>query len=635
MAVVTDQVTLTVDGQSVSVPKGTLILDAAKKLGIDIPIFCSHPKMEPVAVCRMCLVEVEKMPKLQPACAVYVAEGMVVKTTTEKVVGHQKGVLEFLLINHPLDCPICDKGGECPLQDQTFQYGPGASRYTFPKAHFDKAVPLSDKIVLDRERCILCWRCTRFTEEISGERELALIQRGVHTVIGTFNEQPAQSNYQGNWTEICPVGALTSRQYRFISRPWDLDRTPSVCPGCSMGCNIQLDARSNRIGRFQSRENPAVDDGWLCDYGRYSFPHFQRQAQERPRVRRDGRLQEVGYEEAIAFTAEALKRATGRVAGWASPASTNEELFLFRRLVRDVLQSPHLDHRAGAVLDPEHRSALALDPEPDDVTLPIADIERCDHVVVLGGQDVIEAAPVLQLRLLKGQRRGVTVLRVDAHEGKTALDAVPADAQAVGILATEPHKRQAVDLQDKLARKVKGSVRRLIVTVGPNGRGAKDLGILPHLGPGYVSLNGQAGKGRADWAKADVGALYVHEPSPLHGFIPTAEESIWLETLPLIVFHRFKASPLDEVAHVIIPGHAFTEKDGTVTNMEGRVQRIAAGIDAAAVREDWRVFQGIANRLGAAWSYRATGDITADLVRALPVYAAAERGDRVIWNERR
>ncbi len=282
----TDQVTLTIDGQSVTVPKGTLILDAAKAINIDIPIFCSHPKMAPVAVCRMCLVEVEKMPKLQPACAVYVAEGMVVKTTTEQVGKYQKGVLEFLLINHPLDCPICDKGGECPLQDQTFQYGPGASRFEFQKAHFDKGVPLSDKIVLDRERCILCWRCTRFSEEISGERELALIQRGVHTIIGTFNDEPAQSNYQGNWTEICPVGALTSRQYRFVSRPWDLDRTASICPGCSMGCNIQLDARSNRIGRFQSRENLAVDDGWLCDAGRYSFPQFQRTGRQRRRATR-------------------------------------------------------------------------------------------------------------------------------------------------------------------------------------------------------------------------------------------------------------------------------------------------------------------------------------------------------------
>jgi NADH-quinone oxidoreductase chain G len=624
-AVQTDQVTLTVNGQSVTVPKGTLILDAAKAIGIDIPIFCSHPKMAPVAVCRMCLVEVEKMPKLQPACAVYVADGMVVRTLTDQVNKYQKGVLEFLLINHPLDCPICDKGGECPLQDQTYAYGPGASRYDFEKAHFDKAVPLSDKIVLDRERCILCWRCTRFSEEISGERELALIQRGVHTIIGTFNDEPAQSNYQGNWTEICPVGALTSRQYRFISRPWDLDRTASICPGCSMGCNIQIDARHNRIGRFQSRENVAVDDSWLCDRGRYIFPNFQRAAQERPTIRRNGALEEVSYDEAITFTADALKQAGSQVAGWASPSDTNEELFLFRRLFLDVLKSPHIDHR----------NAVVPDADPDDTTLPIADIERLEHVVVLGGQDVIDAAPVLHLRLFKSQRKGVNVLKVGAGDGKKALDAIPAEAQAVGIVTTEANKKSAVDLQSKLARKIKGTVRRLVVTTGPNGRGAKDLGILPHVGPGYVALNGQAGKGRVEWPGAGLRALYVHESSPLTAFTPTDAESMWLPSLPLVVYHRFKPSPLDERAHVILPGHAFTEKYGTVTNMEGRVQRINAGIDAAWVREDWRAMQDIANRLGAGWGYDSVAEITADLARSLPPYSAAvNKADRVLWSER-
>jgi NADH-quinone oxidoreductase subunit G len=569
-------------------------------------------------------VEVEKMPKLQPACAVYVADGMVVRTVTDQVNKYQKGVLEFLLINHPLDCPICDKGGECPLQDQTYAYGPGASRYDFEKAHFDKAVPLSDKIVLDRERCILCWRCTRFSEEISGERELALIQRGVHTIIGTFNDEPAQSNYQGNWTEICPVGALTSRQYRFISRPWDLDRTASICPACSMGCNIQIDARHNRIGRFQSRENVAVDDSWLCDRGRYSFPNFQRNGQERPKIRRNGALEEVSYEEAIAFAADALKQAGSQVAGWASPSDTNEELFLFRRLFRDVLKSPHLDHR----------HAVVPDADPEDTTLPIADIERLEHVVVLGGQDVIDAAPVLHLRLFKSQRKGVNVLKVGASDGKKALDAIPAEAQAVGIVTTEANKKSAVELQSKLARKIKGTVRRLVVTTGPNGRGAKDLGILPHLGPGYVALNGQAGKGRVEWPGAGLRALYVHDSSPLTAFAPTDAESMWLPSLPVVVYHRFKPSPLDERAHVILPGHAFTEKEGTVTNMEGRVQRINAGIDAAWVREDWRVIADIANRLGAGWAYESVTEITADLARSLPPYAAAvNKADRVLWSE--
>ncbi|HEX3630338.1 MAG TPA: molybdopterin-dependent oxidoreductase, partial [Candidatus Dormibacteraeota bacterium] len=513
----------------------------------------------------------------------------------------------------------------CPLQDQTYQYGPGASRFTFDKAHFDKAVPLSDKIVLDRERCILCWRCTRFSEEISGERELALIQRGVHTIIGTFNDEPAQSNYQGNWTEICPVGALTSRQYRFISRPWDLDRTASICPGCSMGCNIQIDVRNNRIGRFQSRENLAVDDSWLCDHGRFSFPHFQRKGQERPKIRRDDSLEEVSFDEAIAFAADGLKRAGVEAAAWASPADTNEELFLIRKLFRDVLKSPHLDHR---------RAGTVPDSGPDDMTLPIADIERLDYAVLLGGQEVIDAAPVLHLRLFKSQRKGMKLLKVGAGEGKKALEAIPAEAQAVGVLATEANTKAAEELQNGIARKIKGSARRLLVTVGPNGRGAKDLGILPHVGPGYASLNGQAGKGRVEWPGAGLQALYVHESSPLNEFAPNDAESMWLPNLSLLIYHRFKASPLDDVAHVIIPGHAFTEKDGTVTNMEGRVQRVKAAIDAAWVREDWRVLQEIANRLGAGWKYEDVTAITQDLVGAIPPYAAVNQGERVLWGER-
>jgi NADH-quinone oxidoreductase chain G len=620
MAVTTDQVTLTIDGRSITVPKGTLILDAAKKLGIEIPIFCSHPKMEPVAVCRMCLVEVEKMPKLQPSCAVYVAEGMVVRTRTDQVHKYQNGVLEFLLTNHPLDCPICDKGGECPLQDQTYAYGPGASRYDFPKKHFDKAVPLSDKIVLDRERCVLCWRCTRFSEEISGERELALIQRGKHTFIGTFNDEPATSNYQGNWTEICPVGALTARQYRFVSRPWDLDRTASICPGCAMGCNIQVDARHNRVGRFQSRENLAVDDGWLCDFGRYSFPHFQRDGSERPKVRRDGELREVSWEEAIGAAAQLLRDAGGAVAGWASPGSTNEELFLFQKLFREVLQSPHLDHRAGVPVE---------DSEPDDMTLPIADLERCDHVVVLGGQEVIDAAPVLHLRLFKSQRHGVKVLRL--HDAGAALEAIPAEAQAVGILATPGQKREAEQLQNQLAKKIKGSVRRLVVPRGPNARGAEDLGLLPHRGLARRALDGRAGKGRGEWERARLEAAYILETSPLHPFEAGEAELQWLRSLHGMVLQRFKPSPLDEVASVILPGRAWTEKAGTTTNMEGRVQRVRQAIDAAAVPDDWMTIQRVAQTLGGEWMYADLDGVFEDLLKALPSYEVARRGERVLW----
>jgi predicted molibdopterin-dependent oxidoreductase YjgC len=247
---------------------------------------------------------------------------------------------------------------------------------------------------------------------------------------------------------------------------------------------------------------------------------------------------------------------------------------------------------------------------------------------------VIDAAPVLHLRLFKSQRKGVNVLRVGAADVKRAADAIPIEAQAVGVLATEVNKKAAVDLQARLAKKVKGSVRRLLVTTGPNGRGAKDLGVLPHLGPGYASLNGQSGKGRVEWPGAGLEAVYVHESSPLNGFTPTDAESMWLPTLSLVIFHRFKPSPLDEMAHVIIPGHAFTEKDGTVTNMEGRVQRIRKGIDAETVWDDWRVFQALANRLGAAWTYDSVSGITSDLIRSLPPYGAAvNTADRVLWSE--
>src|SRR5207244_913919 len=242
-------------------------------------------------------------------------------------------------------------------------------------------------------------------------------------------------------------------------------------------------------------------DGRRCDAGRYSFPQCQRTAQDRPQIRRDGKLERVTYDEVIAFTADALKESGRQVAGWASPAASNEELFLFQRLFREVLASSNLDHR----------SAVLEDAEPDDMTLPIADLERCDYVVVLGGQEVIDAAPVLHLRLFKSERRGVKVLKIDAEQGARAREWVPADAQAVGILATVSHKKEATDLQAALGKKVKGSVRRLLVVRGPNGRGANDLGILPNFRPGYEGLNGQSGKGRAEWGKGGIGAAYIFE----------------------------------------------------------------------------------------------------------------------------
>ena len=391
------RVEVTIDGRSLRVPKGTLVWDAATQAGIHVPVYCAHPKMEPVAVCRMCLVHIEKFPKLQPACATQVSDGMVVTTQSEPVAKAREGVLEFLLLNHPLDCPVCDRGGECDLQDFAFRYGPPTSRFPITeKVHSAKGVPLSKHIELDQERCILCWRCTRFYDEITGEKELVLQQRGVHTSIATFESRPLSSDFQGNLPEVCPVGALTHREYRFESRPWDLQRSKSIFAECSYGCNVNVDCRDFEIKRFASRDNPMVDDMWLCDRGRYSFERWNSPAGTEDRVRRprDGK-KDVGLDDALAAAAKQLQRVRdkdggGAIAVLGSAESTNEELWLLQRIARELLQTGNLDHRLGD----------SREVDPDEASLGIAEIEECAEVLVLGDEPEANA-PVLTLRLRK------------------------------------------------------------------------------------------------------------------------------------------------------------------------------------------------------------------------------------------
>ncbi|MGH2487418.1 MAG: 2Fe-2S iron-sulfur cluster-binding protein, partial [Ktedonobacterales bacterium] len=266
-----EEVNVTIDGRAVSVPKGSVIWAAARKLGIEVPIYCYHPKMDPLGACRMCFVEVEKMPKLATACTTVVAEGMVVRTDTPNVRKGRRGTLEFLLINHPLDCPICDKGGECDLQDFTLRYGPGASRFDLSKRHFVKPIPVSANILLDRERCIACQRCVRFTQDVAMENGLIMEQRGFRTEVGVDPDAPFDSIFSGNVVEMCPVGALTAKSYRFTTRPWELKRTASVCGNCAVGCNVLVDVRVDKALRQYSRANDSVDDGWLCDRGRWGL----------------------------------------------------------------------------------------------------------------------------------------------------------------------------------------------------------------------------------------------------------------------------------------------------------------------------------------------------------------------------
>src|SRR5919206_2793544 len=303
-----DLVTLTIDGREVKAPKGTLVVEAAKTVGIEIPIFCYHPKLKPVGACRMCLVEIEKMPRLQTACTTPVADGMVVRSNSPGAIAAQNGVIELLLANHPLDCPICDKGGECPLQDNAFKYGLGYSRMTEEKRHLDKAFPLSDRIVLDRERCIMCYRCVRFQSEIAGDEALAAVDRGGESEIGVLEGDSFDSPFSGNTIELCPVGALTSRQYRFKARPWDLQRTQSICAGCAVGCGIEIHARDGQILRLWGRDVREVNDSWLCDYGRFdTLPALPEKRLTQPLVRQGGTLQPATWDAAYARAAEVLR----------------------------------------------------------------------------------------------------------------------------------------------------------------------------------------------------------------------------------------------------------------------------------------------------------------------------------------
>jgi len=415
---------LTIDDIPVAVPPGTLVWAAAKQIGIEIPIYCYHPKMPPLGACRMCFVEIEKVPKPpQTACTTPVSEGMVVHTNTEKVLKARKGTLEFLLINHPLDCPICDKGGECDLQDFTMRHGPGGTRFNLYKRHYPKPIAVSDRVMLDRERCILCQRCTRFSSEISMDNGLVMISRGFRMEVGTAPDHAFDSVFSGNTVEMCPVGALTATKYRFKGRPWDLKRTPSVCNNCSVGCNARVDVRVDKIMRLMSRTNDDIDDGWLCDRGRWDFDFVnssQRLRTPLMRLRRTEQLEPATWNEALFFIASRLtsiidKQGPQAVGGIGSTRTTNEEAYLFQKLLRQVIGSPNVDHYHGHFPGPRD----PLTGKPWLMSNSIAEIERASHIVLIAA-DPYQYQPILDLRIKKAMKAGAKIYIVNSAE--TELD---------------------------------------------------------------------------------------------------------------------------------------------------------------------------------------------------------------------
>src|SRR5258708_6778128 len=343
---------LTIDDIRGGVRAGRVGWEAAQEVGIEIPIYCYHPKMPPLGACRMCFVEIEKVPKPpQTACTTPVSEGMVVHTKTEKVLKARRGTLEFLLINHPLDCPICDKGGECDLQDFTLRHGPGGTRFDLHKRHYPKPIPVSDRVMLDRERCILCQRCTRFSSEISMDNGLVMISRGYKMEVGTAPDHAFDSIFSGNTVEICPVGALTATAYRFKARPWELKHIPSVCNNCSVGCNARIDVRVDKIMRLMSRTNDEIDDGWLCDRGRWGFEFVNSPQRLRtPLVRPDGKLEPATWDQAFYLIASQFRNIAARhgakaIGGIGSTPNPQEETILFQQVLRGAAGKPHIHHQ--------------------------------------------------------------------------------------------------------------------------------------------------------------------------------------------------------------------------------------------------------------------------------------------------
>ncbi len=406
-----DQVTLTIDDIKVTVPAGTLVVDAAKAAGIDIPVFCSHPKLDPLGACRMCLVEFvgPRGSRLDTSCTVRVSEGMVVRTDTEQVKAVREANLAFILLNHPLDCPICDKGGECPLQDQTVEYGPGVSQFVEPKRHKNKHYPISDLIMLDQERCILCWRCIRYLEEWEDKPQIGLFERGGETMIDVFPGRPVDAKTSGSIIDICPVGALTNRVARFRYRPWELKKTPSVCTLCPVGCNLRLDERVHELRRIVARENAAVNDEWICDKGRFLHQYVDHPERLKTPLVRDakgGALREATWDEALAKVVEGLDGVVGdkgatAVGGIASARVSNEAAYLFQKFFRALVGTNNVDFPDGA----------AVKAQPTGLSA-IADIAKSD-LIVLVGFDPSEVAPVLDLHIKRALRQGAKLLIIN------------------------------------------------------------------------------------------------------------------------------------------------------------------------------------------------------------------------------
>jgi NADH dehydrogenase/NADH:ubiquinone oxidoreductase subunit G len=543
----------------VHVPKGLGLVETAARAGVEIPVFCYEPRLGAgIGACRMCIVEIEGMPKLQTACTTTAQDGMVVKTarTSAKSAEGQNGTLEFLLVNHPLDCPVCDKGGECPLQDLTFRYGPGNTRMSFEKLTFEKPIPISPTIALDRERCILCYRCTRFSESVSEDGQLVAKNRGAVSLISTFEDLPYTGAFTGNVTELCPVGALESSLYRHKARPWEINAVPTVCGMCPVGCNEWVDVREDKALRVRSRNHPEIDEGWLCDKGRFAFTHLRaddRLTEPIKRVRRRG-FEEVSWDDALDLAEELLRAAEGRVVVALSGSETIEQAYGLARLVRSGAGSH------TAVLPEEVSGAL------DAYRAPLSAIADAKKVAVLGDVPLHESAPIVDLWVRKARRNGAAVV--------TSEDEL---AGAEVLIWSGPGGRAGVRVAN-LAEQI-GCNAAFYVPATPNGRGIADAWAA-------------ASDEEPDDADS-IGLLIVSgdEAAGDPNVRALAERAD--AVIVVSMFHGLAAGWAD----LVLPGTSYLERDGTYVNMEGRLQRLRRAVTPPGPDElEW--ISQLASRLG-------------------------------------
>ncbi len=641
-------VTLTIDGRELTVPKGTLVIRAAEQLGIEIPRFCDHPFLEPAGACRQCYVEIEGQRKLFTSCTTEVAPGMVVMTqnTSEEAHRAQVANLEFLLINHPLDCPVCDRGGECPLQDQALAFGPGESRYVEPKRTFEKPIPLSSLVSLDRERCVLCARCTRFCDQISGDRFIELYARGAGEHVSIAAGEDFRSPFSGNTIQICPVGALTATPYRFVARPFDLSSADTVCPHCAAGCNLRVDLRRGRVVRHLARDNAAVNDAWLCDKGRFAFrfPDDERRVTT-PLVREHG-LHPASFGEVLEKVAEWSVGA--RVAFLTGGRLADEDAYALSKLARTVFKTNDVDHRRYPF------GGLAEELEAAGATpVTYGDVERA-KAILLVDLDAEQELPILHLRVRKAARRGARVFVVNprltrlwdlaehllcrpGHEAALLArigDAAPGDRTPEGRAATalrEAGGEALVLAGPRLAEHPLAAdmalgtassfgARFTLVPRRAGDRGALRAGVHPRLLPGgrrfavaaeraevenvwgpiFATDEGRSTKQVLEAAaRREIDVLFLIGVDVLRDHPDAALARRALENARYTVVQSLELGALEPYADAFLPAAAFLEREGHFTDWEGRGQRLRPVRGPAGLsRPDWEIFATLALAMG-------------------------------------